>query len=60
MAGIICAITASFNSDNKIVVYERQDRIGKKVSITGNGKCNLSNVEVCNSERYTSQDKKDS
>lgn len=57
MAGIICAITASFNSDNKIVVYERQDRIGKKVSITGNGKCNLSNVEVGNSERYTSQDK---
>lgn len=55
MAGMICAITASFNSDNKITLYERQSAIGKKVAITGNGRCNLSNVDVKNTIRYSSQ-----
>ncbi len=54
MAGIICAITAAADSNNEITIYERQSSIGKKIAITGNGKCNLSNINVCDSSRFSS------
>lgn len=57
MAGMICAIEASSNSDNKITIYERQSSLGKKVAITGNGKCNLSNIDVSNPNKYSSIDR---
>lgn len=57
MAGMICAIAASFNSNNIITIYERQSALGKKVAITGNGKCNLSNVDVANTNKYSSNNR---
>lgn len=56
MAGIICAITAAANPENKITIYERQSSIGKKIAITGNGKCNLSNINVRDVSRFSSFD----
>ena len=43
-AGIICAVRASMRCpEKKIVLIEKADRIGKKLLVTGNGRCNLSN-----------------
>ena len=31
----------------QVVIYERNDRVGKKILSTGNGKCNFSNEKMC-------------
>lgn len=41
-AGIMAAIAASTNG-HEVHLYEKNDTIGKKLSITGNGRCNLTN-----------------
>ena len=33
-------------SSYKTLLIEKNDRIGKKILITGNGKCNLSNMNM--------------
>lgn len=46
-SGIMCAarlVAQDCNAD--ITVFEKNDRILKKISITGNGRCNLSNERV--------------
>lgn len=41
-SGLICAISAAErHPDKKIVVLEKADRVGKKLLVTGNGRCNL-------------------
>ena len=51
-SGLCCAIAAKRNNPGKIVaVLERNDRVGKKLLATGNGRCNLSNLNV-SKERY--------
>ena len=37
-------ITAAENPENKIVLFERQQRVGRKLLSTGNGRCNLTNT----------------
>ena len=41
-AGIAAALTAAEQGAN-VTIFERNERIGKKILATGNGKCNLSN-----------------
>ena len=41
-AGMMAAITAA-REGTKVTIFERNDRVGKKILQTGNGKCNLSN-----------------
>ena len=41
-AGMMAAITASKNG-NKVILIERNDILGKKLLITGKGRCNLTN-----------------
>ncbi|MGD9887562.1 MAG: aminoacetone oxidase family FAD-binding enzyme [Bacilli bacterium] len=46
-AGIICAITAKKqNPQLQITILEQNDRVGKKILKTGNGKCNISNLNM--------------
>ena len=46
-AGLIAAITAArINKNLNITVYERLARVGKKILATGNGRCNLTNMEL--------------
>ena len=47
-SGLISAISSSINSKNnlKIAVFEKEDKIGKKLLATGNGRCNLSNTNI--------------
>ena len=40
------ALTAAENSGNRVVLFERQQRVGRKLLATGNGRCNLSNMEL--------------
>ncbi|HEX2957886.1 MAG TPA: NAD(P)/FAD-dependent oxidoreductase [Chitinispirillaceae bacterium] len=42
-SGMIAAITAA-RSGADVTVFERNDRIGKKLLATGNGQCNLTNL----------------
>lgn len=45
MAGIIAAINAK-NDNNVIDLYERQDKLSKKIALTGNGRCNITNDNI--------------
>ena len=40
-AGIMAAITAAKN--NEVILIERNDEIGKKLKLTGGGRCNITN-----------------
>lgn len=41
-AGLVCAITAA-KSNNNVTIIERNNSCGKKILVTGNGKCNYWN-----------------
>lgn len=42
-AGIMAALAASNNSD-EVIIFEKNEKIGKKLFITGKGRCNLTNA----------------
>ena len=45
-AGMAAALAASENPETKIVLLERQARVGRKLAATGNGRCNLTNLHA--------------
>lgn len=46
-AGLCTAVMLKgLNKDIDVTVFEGNDRVGKKLSITGNGRCNISNKNV--------------
>lgn len=47
-AGIMAALTAGEN--NEVILVEKNDRIGKKLFITGKGRCNVTNA--CEPEMF--------
>ncbi len=48
MSGLVAAIEAKRNfPEFKIAIFEKEDRIGKKILATGNGRCNLENMTAC-------------
>jgi hypothetical protein len=51
-AGLMCAIEAG-KRGRKVVVLERADRIGKKILISGGGRCNFTNL-YCAAENFYS------
>ncbi len=51
-AGLVAAISAARRGDS-VVVCERMPRLGKKILVTGGGRCNLTNEDV-GPEDYTS------
>lgn len=44
-AGMMAAVQAAY-AGALVTVYERNDRVGKKILSTGNGKCNFSNEDM--------------
>lgn len=47
VAGLAAAISAKRNNrDLKIAILEAQSKAGKKILVTGNGRCNLTNTNV--------------
>lgn len=46
-AGLMCGCIAGRNlHDKKIVVIERDNRVGKKILVSGNSRCNLTNMSA--------------
>lgn len=43
-SGMIAALTAAEDENNNVILLERQQRVGRKLLATGNGRCNLTNV----------------
>ena len=50
-SGMAAAIAAAENTENKVILLERQARVGRKLQATGNGRCNLTNLNAAPS-RY--------
>jgi predicted Rossmann fold flavoprotein len=44
-SGLIAGITASLNGHN-VTIYEKNNKIGKKILATGNGRCNITNSNI--------------
>lgn len=53
-AGMVAAINAK-NENNKVILIEKNERIGKKLLATGNGRCNYTNLFL-SEENYSSKD----
>ena len=49
-AGMAAGVTAC-RRGKRVLIVESEDKLGKKILVTGNGKCNLSNVNV-SAEKY--------
>ena len=45
-SGMAAALSAAENENNQILLFERQARLGRKLSATGNGRCNLTNLHA--------------
>ena len=45
-SGMAAALFASENPDVQIILMERQARLGRKLAATGNGRCNLTNLDM--------------
>ena len=54
-AGLCCACELAFLAKQnalplQITVFEAQNRVGKKLLVTGNGRCNLTNMHTSPSD----------
>ncbi len=45
-SGMAAALAAAENPNARIILFERQARLGRKLQATGNGRCNLSNIHA--------------
>jgi predicted Rossmann fold flavoprotein len=52
-AGLLCAIEAG-KRGRSVVVLERSERVGKKILISGGGRCNFTNL-YCSAENFISR-----
>ena len=46
-SGCFLALTLKYKNPNlKVALIEKNDKLGKKLLITGNGRCNLGNTNI--------------
>ena len=45
-SGMAAALAAAENENVQVILMERQARVGRKLSATGNGRCNLTNLHA--------------
>ena len=45
-SGMAAALAAAENKNVQVILMERQAKVGKKLSATGNGRCNLTNLHA--------------
>lgn len=56
-AGAMCASYLKKDNNNlKVLILEKNDKLGKKLSLTGNGRCNLGNLDLSFNNFYSSSD----
>ena len=59
-SGLMCAISAKHKNKNiSVAIIEKNDRVGKKLLSTGNGRCNLTHSDIT-AEKYCGSFKKQS
>lgn len=51
-SGIMAAIIAAEHGAN-VTIFEKKDRLGKKILVTGNGRCNYTNLNLGSNFYYT-------
>lgn len=56
-SGMTAAITAAKNGAD-VTLFEKNDRVGKKILATGNGKCNLGNIKLSVEQYYCREKEK--
>ena len=56
-SGMMAALAAA-KFGCRVTIYEKSDRIGKKILATGNGKCNLTNLNMGTEFYYTEDEEK--
>jgi len=49
-AGLMCSSVCSENKNNEVILLDGNEKLGKKLYITGKGRCNLSNL--CDKEEF--------
>ncbi|MCR4581884.1 MAG: NAD(P)/FAD-dependent oxidoreductase [Bacilli bacterium] len=54
-SGLMAAINIK-RDDNEVIILEYNEEVGKKILVTGNGRCNLWNEEM-NISKYNSYNK---
>ena len=54
-SGMAAALAAAENPGVQVLLFERQSRVGRKLQATGNGRCNLSNLNS-GMEHYHGED----
>ena len=54
-SGLMAALSAARDARNTVTILERQSRVGRKLLATGNGRCNLANLQL-SPARYHGQD----
>ena len=52
-AGLMAAINIK-NEDNEVIILEKNEEVGKKILVTGNGRCNLWNDDMNISKYHSS------
>lgn len=52
-SGLVCALSAK-SKDNEVIILEKNNELGKKILLTGNGKCNYWNLDM-NLKHYHSE-----
>ena len=45
-AGMMASIVASENKDNDVYLFEKNNSLGRKLLLTGKGRCNITNSET--------------
>ena len=56
-SGLIAAISAKrIRPDLNVIVIEKNDRVGKKLINTGNGRCNITNADISSDHYYSSDE----
>ena len=50
-SGMMAAVTAA-EYHAEVTLFEKNDRVGKKILATGNGKCNLGNLDFSMGKYY--------
>ena len=51
-SGMAAALAAAENPNTRVLLFERQARVGRKLLATGNGRCNLTNLHATPEHYY--------
>ena len=55
-SGMMAALTAAEDKNNRVVLFERQQRPARKLLVTGNGRCNLTNTLAAPGNYHSEQE----